>query len=263
MFKRRKQSDSKVDAAAPASKAVKSIRFGVRGKLQTAFGVVALMTVAAAGVGIVSFSATEREFQRVASHDVPMMTDALRLSVMSGEISAAAARFVSARTAEEQRAIANMLTTRNRDLVAIMNRLRESQKDNQSFGAVEGPAQRLEQNLKALEKAIIERTDLRTKLEVRQAAVHKQHASITDKITPLVDDSYFEVVSAAEDVGKVGNKTVRSFINGGLQRMQAALDAGGRNRHQRDHAERGLQLAPYAETDGFCGLAGQSCCINL
>jgi methyl-accepting chemotaxis protein len=226
MFKRGKQSDSKVDAAAAAGKAAKSIRFGVRGKLQTAFGVVALMTVAAAGVGIVSFSATEREFQRVASHDVPMMTDALRLSVMSGEISAAAARFVSARTAEEQRAIANMLTSRNRDLVAIMNRLRESQKNNQSFGAVEGAAQRLEQNLKALEKAITERTDLRTRLEVRQAAVHKQHASITDKISPLVDDSYFEVVSAAEDVGKVGNKTVRSFINGGLQRMQAALDAG-------------------------------------
>jgi methyl-accepting chemotaxis protein len=226
MFKRRKKSDSKVDAAAPAGKAAKSIRFGVRGKLQTAFGVVALMTVAAAGVGIVSFSATEREFQRVASHDVPMMTDALRLSVMSGEISAAAARFVSARTAEEQRAIANMLTSRNRDLVVIMNRLRESQKDSQSFGAVEGAAQRLEQNLKALEKAIVDRTDLRVKLETRQAAVHKQHASITDKITPLVDDSYFEVVSAAEDVGKVGNKTVRSFINGGLQRMQAALDAG-------------------------------------
>ena len=86
---------------------------------------------------------------------------------------------------------------------------------------------RFEQNLKALEKAIVDRTDLRVKLETRQAAVHKQHASITDKITPLVDDSYFEVVSAAEDVGKVGNKTVRSFINGGLQRMQAALDAGG------------------------------------
>ena len=226
MFKRRKKSDSKVDAATPAGKAAKSIRFGVRGKLQTAFGVVALMTVAAAGVGIVSFSATEREFQRVASHDVPMMTDALRLSVMSGEISAAAARFVSARTADEQRGIADTLATRNRDLIAIMNRLRDSQRDKQAFAAVEATAQRLEQNLKALEKAILDRTDVRAKLEARQAAVHRLHASITDKISPLVDDSYFEVVSAAEDVGKMGNKMVRSFINGGLQRMQAALDVG-------------------------------------
>ena len=142
MFKLRAKSDSKTDPTAPAGKTAKSIRFGVRGKLQTAFGAVALMTVAAAGVGIVSFSATEREFQRVASHDVPMMTDALRLSVMSGEISAAAARFVSARTAEEQRAIADMLSARNRDLITTMNRLRESQRDRQAFAAVEATAQR-------------------------------------------------------------------------------------------------------------------------
>ena len=77
-----------------AHQAATSIRFGVRSKLQIAFGTVALMAVAAAGVGIVSFQATEHEFSRVAGHDVPIMTDALRMSVMSGEISASAARFV-------------------------------------------------------------------------------------------------------------------------------------------------------------------------
>src|SRR5882757_5228781 len=110
MFKRSEKADPKAGANAPAGQAATSIRFGVRSKLQTAFGAVALMTVAAASVGIVSFSATEREFQRVAGHDVPMMTDALRMSVTSGEISAGAARFVSARTAEEQRAISDSLS---------------------------------------------------------------------------------------------------------------------------------------------------------
>src|SRR5262245_64569080 len=107
-----------------AHKPAMPIRFGVRSKLAMAFGAVALMTVVAAGVGIVSFQATEREFQRVASQDVPMMTDALRMSVISGEISAAAARFVSARSSEEQRAISSMLSTRSRDLTEIMTRLR-------------------------------------------------------------------------------------------------------------------------------------------
>jgi len=58
--------DPQGGAKAAEGKAATSIRFGVRSKLQIAFGAVALMTVAAAGVGIVSFSATEREFQRVA-----------------------------------------------------------------------------------------------------------------------------------------------------------------------------------------------------
>jgi hypothetical protein len=64
-------------------------RFGIRIKLLAAFAVVAAMTVVAAEVAIVSFSATERGVERVATQEVPVMTDALRLSATSGEISAA------------------------------------------------------------------------------------------------------------------------------------------------------------------------------
>ena len=79
---------------------------GVNAKLQGAFGAVAILTVIAAAVAIFSFSSTERGFERVSGHEVPVMTDALRLSAVSGEISAAAARFVSTRTAAEQGPIA-------------------------------------------------------------------------------------------------------------------------------------------------------------
>ena len=204
----------------------RSISAGVRVKLQIAFGAVALMTVVAVGIGILSFSATEREFKRVASRDVPMMTDALRLSAMSGEISAAAARFVGAQQADEQRAIAETLTTRHRDLNAILTRLRAGESGNRSFVEVENVSKRLDQNLKALEKAILDRTALRAQLELRQAAVHKVHAKVSEKLTPIVDDSYFEVVTAAEDAGKVGNRSIRTFVNGGLQRLQAILELG-------------------------------------
>ena len=71
---------------------------GVNAKLQGAFGAVAILTVIAAAVAIFSFSSTERGFERVSGHEVPVMTDALRLSAVSGEISAAAARFVSTPT---------------------------------------------------------------------------------------------------------------------------------------------------------------------
>lgn len=204
----------------------KSISSGVRVKIQIAFGAVALMTVVASVIGTLSFSATEREFRVVAGRDVPVMTDALRLSAMSGEVSAAAARLVSARTTEEQRALATMLAARRNDLKTIMDRLRSSEDASGSFGNVEKAAQRLDENLKRLETAILERTELRARLEDKQAAVHKVHSQIADKLTPIVDDSYFEVVSAAEDVGKVGTKSIRSFVNGGLQRLQTIVSIG-------------------------------------
>src|SRR5436305_15321045 len=82
-------------------------RFGIKVRLQVAFGAVAIMTVVAAAVAIMSFSETERGFARVSTREVPTMTDALRLSVASGEISAAAARYVAAKTADDRRQLAS------------------------------------------------------------------------------------------------------------------------------------------------------------
>ncbi|PWB59316.1 MAG: hypothetical protein C3F17_17060 [Bradyrhizobiaceae bacterium] len=203
-----------------------STRFGIKLKLQIAFGVVAVMTVIAAAMAIMSFSQTERGFQRVAGHDVPVMTDALRLSVTSGEIAAAAARFVSAKTADEQRAIATLIGERSAALTAIMERVRASGGQSRAFATVEDMSRRLAANLDRLKAAIAERTALRARLEAQVDAVHKAHAKISDKVNPIVDDSYFEVVTTAEDVGKTGDRIIKALVNDSLQLMQAIVEIG-------------------------------------
>ena len=191
--------------------------FGIRIKLLAAFAVVAAMTVVAAEVAIVSFSATERGVERVATQEVPVMTDALRLSATSGEISAAAARLVNAASVDEQRLIARSIAARAEQLAAIINRLLASQQGNAAFTAIEEISQRLDPNLKALETAISERAEARAALEARIDAVHKLHARISQRLAPIVDDSYFDVVTTAEDVGKGGDKIVKTLVNDGLQ----------------------------------------------
>src|SRR5262245_44295605 len=190
----------------------KPAKFGTKVRLQLACGAVAVMTVVAAAVAIMSFSDTERGFQRVSTREVPMMTDALRLSVASGEISAAAARYVSARSADDRKLIAAHITDRSRELDKVMERLRVGQGDAAGFSLAEPMAKRLKENLAALEKAISERTGIRDKLDARVETLHKVHSKISDKLTPIVDDSYFEVVTTAEDVGQSGDITVRTLI---------------------------------------------------
>jgi methyl-accepting chemotaxis protein len=202
------------------------IQFGIRIKLQIAFGVVAVMTVVAATVAIMSFSATERGFQQVAGREVPMMTNAMRLSVTSGEISAAAARFVSAKTAVEQKAISTLIAEKSRELKQVMERVRGAGGNGAAFAKVEAVSRRLDTNLGALENAISERSALRGRLEAQLDAVHKVHGKISDKLTPIVDDSYFDVVMTAEDVGKGGDKIVKALVNDGLQLMQAIVEIG-------------------------------------
>ena len=201
-------------------------KFGIKIKLQIAFGAVAIMTVVAAAVAIMSFSETERGFERVSSREVPLMTDALRLSATSGEISAAAARFVSAKGSDDRRLIAAHIGTRARELDTILERLRAGQSGSSGFSIAEPMAQRLKANLAALETVISERTDLHDKLEARLQALHKVHARISDKLTPIVDDSYFDVVTTAEDVGRTGDVVVRTLVQGGLQIMQAMVEVG-------------------------------------
>ncbi len=212
--------------AGDKAKPIGARRFGVNAKLQFAFGAVAVLTVIAAAVAIVSFSATERGVERVAGHEVPVMTDALRLSATSGEISAAAARFVSTKTAADQALIASAIAEKNRQLTAIMQRLRAGRGSSPAFAAVETVSQRLGANLKDLESAIAERSRLTARLESQLDAVHKAHARISEKLVPIVDDSYFDVVTTAEDVGKSGDKIVRALVNDGLNVLQAMVEVG-------------------------------------
>jgi len=201
-------------------------RFGIRIKLLIAFAAVAAMTVVAAEVAIVSFSATERGVEQVATREVPVMTDALRLSATSGEVSAAAARLVNAATADDQREIARAIAASAEQLTAIMNRLRASQQGNAAFAAVEEISLRLDPNLKALETAISERAQARAALEARIDAVHTLHTRISERLAPIVDDSYFDLVTSAEDVGKGADKIVKSLVNDGLQLMQTIVQIG-------------------------------------
>src|SRR5882672_5323332 len=198
---------SGAQAPVAATNDVRRAKFGIKVRLQLAFGAVAVMTVVAAAVAIMSFSETERGFQQVSTREVPMMTDALRLSVASGEISAAAARYVSAKTSDDRRLIAAQIASRSRDLDQIMDRLRVGQGDAGGFSIAEPMAKRLKENLKALEQAISERTEIRDSLDARLAALHRAHNKISDKLTPIVDDSYFEVVTTAEDLGQSGDLT--------------------------------------------------------
>src|SRR5260370_19366785 len=112
---------------------------GIKVKLPVAFAAVSIMTLAAAAVAITSFSATEQGVQNMAAREVPQTTDALRLSVISGEISAAAARFVNAKSADEQSALASRIRERYAGFTAILAHMRQGRKST-AFAPVEAPA---------------------------------------------------------------------------------------------------------------------------
>lgn len=201
------------------------LRSGIKVKLQLAFGAAALMTVIASAVAIVSFQSTEQGVQRVAQREVPLMTEALRLSVMSGEISAAAARFVSASNVRDQRTIASQIDDRSMQLRALIDKVRAGS-SKESFSAVEAASRLLENNLSALDSAIVAKSNLRVRLDRQLEAVHKLHNKIAEALVPIVDKSYYEAITKAEDIGKAGDQTVKTLVDDGMQMMQTVVQIG-------------------------------------
>jgi len=201
------------------------LRSGIKVKLQLAFGAAALMTVIASAVAIVSFQSTEQGVQRVAQREVPLMTEALRLSVMSGEISAAAARFVSATNVREQRTIASQIDDRSMQLRSLIDKLRAGS-SKEAFGAVEVASRLMENNLSDLDTVIVSKSNLRVRLDRQLDVLHKLHTKIADALTPIVSRSYIDAVNKAEDIGKVGDQTVKSLVDDGMQMMQTVVQIG-------------------------------------
>src|SRR5271155_5758153 len=81
-------------------------RFGVAGKLQSAFSFVAGLTAISTVVSLLCFSAVETGIEDFAARRMPVVAAVIQLSALSGEISAAAARLINARTMADQKSIA-------------------------------------------------------------------------------------------------------------------------------------------------------------
>jgi phosphoglycerate-specific signal transduction histidine kinase len=157
-------------------------KFGVTAKLQAAFGAVAALTVLTAAVGIGSYSTIERGFEELAGQQVPLMNDAMRLSNISSNISAAAARFVSAKTADDQKAITALIERNRIELAAITAQVRKTAGERPAFKTFVAVSDRLAANLAALEETISERTEFSSRLEERLEAAHKARSHISEQL---------------------------------------------------------------------------------
>lgn len=157
-------------------------RFSISAKLQLAFGVVAGLTVIAAAVAFLSFETVEQGLQNVTSREVPVTLDAMRLSAISRDISATAARFISARTVADQRAALASIGEKRGDLATVLGRMQQVSGDTAALATLGNLSQRLEANLAALEEAITQRTAIRAQIDSLLDQTHHIYAEIIERL---------------------------------------------------------------------------------
>jgi methyl-accepting chemotaxis protein len=194
-----------------------SMRYGISAKLQAAFGVVAALTVIAMIMAFYSFSAVERVLRNFTDRQVPIMTDSIRLSAISADISAASARLISAKTGDDQLATISLIASRRIELSAVIERHKTSNVDTDALGKFKLLSQRLETNIGALENAIAERSGLNAQNIMLLDAVHGIQANITENL------AQFKTPQQSLEISDKTNLITSLISEGSLARDAAAL----------------------------------------
>jgi methyl-accepting chemotaxis protein len=164
-----------------------SRRLGISAKLQLAFGAVAALTILAAAIGFAAFATIEGGLQRVVAHEMPAMKDVMRLSVISGDISSAAARFISAKTDDDREVTLALIKRLRVDLTASIAAAEEEIGENPALTNVRNLSHFLDTNLADLEDAILQRTKLRSQIDEMLDRLHQIHARIIEDLTQISD----------------------------------------------------------------------------
>jgi methyl-accepting chemotaxis protein len=195
----------------------KRARFGISTKLQIAFGTVASLTMIAAATAMLSFSAVEDVLREFTGRQVPVMTDSLRLSVISGDISAAAVRFINAKSADEQESMLALIARKRGDLNLIILRIRKTNGESTEFKELVSRSERMERNIADLEEAIADRANLHAQLATLLEALRGVYKEVTEKLSALGRQS------KALEVSDNAHRVVGLIDEGALARTAAEL----------------------------------------
>ena len=197
---------------------------GLRGRLFSAFGVVAALTVLASGSAIISYDSLGHSLGAIAERSLPEITLASKVVRAAGEVGAAAPRLLAAKDAAEREQASKLLSAARQEL-------------NQAIGALAAEdaaklnktADRMQANLDRLMQTVAERQTIAASRDGLVANLRKSHQKLAEKLAPMADDAGFTLTiglqSAADDKDPaVVKKTLAALADNELVSLQAILE---------------------------------------
>ncbi|MBI3453039.1 MAG: HAMP domain-containing protein [Rhodospirillales bacterium] len=178
-------------------------RFGIKHKLFLSFGAVAALTVAASGVGWVSFNNAGQAITHITNQNMPAIAASLEVARMSAEIAAVAPTLAAVTEEKDRRQVAAGLKSKQEDMAALLRRLESwaRQQDMEELGRLRAD---LGKRLNELDRVVGERLSIAEARAERLEALRKAHEKFIQVAIPLVDDTSFSLNIALSSVAEKG-----------------------------------------------------------
>jgi methyl-accepting chemotaxis protein len=197
---------------------------GLRGRLFTAFGVVAALTVLASGSAIISYDSLGHSLGAIAEKSLPEITRASEVVRATSEVAAAAPRVLTAADAAERESAFKVLTAARQELTRTIAALAGA-----DAARLNGTRDRILVNLDRLMQSVTERQTIAAARSALVAGLRKSHQKLAEKLAPMADDAGFTLTiglqSAADDKDPVVvKKTLAALADNELVSLQAILE---------------------------------------
>ena len=197
---------------------------GLRGRLFTAFGLVAALTVLASSSAIISYDSLGRSLGAIAEKSLPEITRASKVVRAAGEVAAAAPRFLAATDPTEREHALKVLTAARQELTQTIGALAV-----EDAARLTRTADRMLENLNRLMQSVTERQTIAASRDALVAGLRKSHQKLAEKLSPMADDAGFTLTIGLQTAAdkkdlELAQKTLAALADNELASLQAILE---------------------------------------
>jgi methyl-accepting chemotaxis protein len=221
--------EAAIEGAAPIESSATAIssarqRFGIRGRLFAAFGIVAGMTVLASTAGFVSYSRLGETLGAITSESIPAISTSLRIAKTSAEITAAAPSLFAATSSSETRPVMAVLGAKQAELNRFIGMLAGMPGDDSTAAKLKEYADKMKQQLDGIAATVDQRLAATSDRMRAVAGIAAASQAFAEAIRPLLDSSSNDLTAAitvddGKDLGQV--KDVLAHVaDGELKSLQ-------------------------------------------
>jgi methyl-accepting chemotaxis protein len=197
---------------------------GLRGRLFTAFGVVAALTVLASGSAIISYDSLGRSLGAVTDKSLPEITRTSKVVKAAGEVAAAAPGLLAATDPVERERAFKVLAAARQELTQTISAL-----GLEDAAKITKTADRILANLDRLVQSVTERQAIAASRVALISDLRKSHQKLAEKLSPMADDAGFTLTIGLQTAADKQNlemvqKTLAALADTELASLQAVLE---------------------------------------
>jgi methyl-accepting chemotaxis protein len=192
------------------------VRIGLGGKLFLAFGMVAMTTVLASTVAVVSYQGVGETLDGITGSSLPAMNLSVKLAQSSTELVSAAPALVAAESASEREAAVAALEKSQRMLEqATTDLAANTARGAADFWIDPAASKAMADNLAKLSVTVQQRLVLHDERAAIDTQIREAHDDLSQKLAPLEDNFGFALASGLHNAARAPDRAI-------LQRLSDA-----------------------------------------